>query len=232
MRIKIEGVEYRIPSSLMEVTLAERIAFEKQYGKDLTAQLKKIVEMKDGPLKEIEFTDYHCSLACKTLAYFGKIPLNLIENTDINQVLAIYHASMKQMTEEVDFNKDAPEKLENTLEWEGDTWCIGPPELKHDSKHTFAEFLDAKQWVKNMYELSQEKWGALIGLCCVYFRKAGEPYTKELSAEEGDRYRLMKTLPLPYALHVGFFLINSVDLYMKTFLSSIRMQGVEPPALN
>lgn len=226
MRIKIEGVEYKVPSSLMEVTLAERIAFDKQYGKALTAQLKKVAEMKDSPLREMEFADYHCSLACKTLSFFGKIPLNIVDNTDINHVMAIYHATTRQMGEEVNFS-DKDFKLEETIEWEGDIWRIAPPELKHDSKMTTGEFLDAKQWVKNTYELSQEKWESLIGLCCVYMRKVGEPYTKDLIVEDGERFKLMQRLPMPYALNVGFFLINTIASYMKTFRSSIQAKEVE-----
>lgn len=231
MEVRIEGVEYNIPSSLMEVTLGERIAFDRQYGKALREQLQKIIDMKGGKkvkvedeemdiTKEMDFVEYHCSLACKSVSFFGKIPLHIVESTDIMHVLAVYHAATQAISQDVDFSAD--HQLVREFWWNDEKWVIAPPELSSNSKMSFGEFLDAKQWVKNTYEFSQQKWDALLGLCCVYFRREGEPYSKEMIEEGGQRYKLMETLPLQYALEVGFFLKSSIDFYLKIFHSSDR----------
>lgn len=222
MKITIEGIQYRIPASLMDITLAERVEFDNQHGKELKKKLSAITEMKDTVEREMEFTDYHLQLACKTLSFFGKIPLEIVENTQIEEVLAIYHHTMRGYSDDVDFlNKEF--ELVHEFYWKDETWVIAAPILKHDSIMTFAEFLDAKQSVKNLYELGDEKWGALVNLACVYFRKKGEDYQTAFISEDGERYKLMQTLPLMYALHVGFFLKGLMALYRQTYHSSSQI---------
>lgn len=218
MRITIDGKQYKIPASLMDVTLSERIEFDQQYGKELKKQLLLIHDMKDDINREVEFTCYHLELACKTLSFFGKIPLDIVQNTQIEEVLTIYHHTMKGFSEDVDFlNKEF--ELQNEFHWKDETWEITAPILKHDSLMSFAEFLDAKQSVKNLFELGEEKWGAMLSLACVYFRKKGEVYDDSFIKEDGERYQQMKVLPLQYAIHIGFFLKGSMDLYLRTFHS-------------
>lgn len=230
MIITIEGTDYELPASLAAVNLGRRIEFDNQYGKDLREKLKKILEMKDGLAKDMEFTDYHCQLACKSLAFFAGMPLNVVENTSIEDVLVVYHQTMKGYAEDVDFANKEFEPLQEFY-WNDEAWVIAAPELKHDSKMTFGEFLDAKQWVKNLYELGNDKYEALLMLCCIYFRKKDERYTKDLANENGDRYKLMKTLPMEYALHVGFFLSVSMSSFINLFRSLDLMAG-NPEALN
>lgn len=219
MRIRINGSTYTIPASLMDITLQQRVDFDIQYGKALKKQLAKIIDMKDGIDRELEFTDYHLQLACQTLSFFGKIPLDVVRQTQIEEVLTIYHHSMKGFSEDVDF-ADQNFQLQHEFNWMDETWQIAPPALKHDSRMDFGEFLDAKQIVKNLFELGDEKWGAVINLACIYFRRKDEEYDEALIKEDGERYRLMQKLPLQYGLHVGFFLRGSMDLYLKTFHSS------------
>lgn len=215
MKVKINGQVYELPASLAAVTLQQRIDFDKQYGKGLREQLKKIIEIKDERLKEMEFTDYHCQLACKSLSFFAGIPLDIVYNTAIEDVLAIYHSTMNGYAEDYDFaNKEFD--LKNEFAWKDEMWVVAPPELTHNSKMTFGEFINAKQTVQNMVELGDEKWGSLLPLCCIYFRKKDEAFSEEFLNETGDRYKLMQTLPLEYALHVAFFLKGSQDFWLKT----------------
>jgi hypothetical protein len=164
---------------------------------------------------------YRMELACKTLAFFGKIPLDIVENTSIMQMMTVYRHTMQGYSEDVDFGRE--EKLQNVFDWQGDLWEIAPPVLDNNSDMTFGEFLNAKQVIKDLYELGNEKWSPLLGLCCVYFRKKGEAYNESLST--GERMELLKTLPFPYALQVAFFLKISQDSWRKTFLSSEVMEG-------
>lgn len=215
MKVKINDQEYNLPASLAAVTLSQRIEFDKQYGKGLREQLKKILEQKNELVKEMEFTEYHCKLACQSISFFAGIPLETVYNTAIDDVLAIYHATMKGYAEDVDFaNKEF--ELKHEFAWKDAIWTIAAPELKTDSKMTFGEFITSKQVVQNMMDLGDEKWGALLPLCCIFFRKKDEAFKEEFTNEGSERYELMKSLPLEFAIHVAFFLNASQSFWLST----------------
>jgi hypothetical protein len=227
MKIKINEQEYELPASLAAVTLQQRIDFEKQYGKELKKQLAKITDIKDERIKEIEFTDYHCKLACQSLSFFAGIPLDVVYNTAIEEVLALYHNTMAGYAEDYNFVSQEFE-LKNEFAWKDEIWVVAPPELKQDSKMTFNELITAKQAVQNMMQLGDEKWEALLPLCCIYFRRKDEAFSEEFIREESDRYKLMKSLPLEYALHVAFFLSGSLSTWLNTFPSFSQAGDREP----
>lgn len=226
MKIEIEGQQYDIPLSLNHITLQQRIDWDKKYGKDLRDRLKKIKEIKDGFLKELEFAEYQVDLACKTLAFFANIPIPTIKNTDIYHVLTIYRQLMHKFTDDEDFAEKEYEAVAD-IYWENNYWYIGPPQIDNKSKHTFGEFLNAKQITKNLYEVANQKYEALLNLCCIYLRKKDEEFTELLMDEKGERMELFRKLPMPYALQVGFFFQHSTTSYTKVFLSS--MAGAETP---
>lgn len=227
MQININGIDYTLPSSLMGITLQKRIEFDTTYGKKLREQLIKIADIDDPVTKENEFTAYHLELACKTLAFFANIPLQTVEQTDMKEVLLVYHNMMRSFSEDADFtNKEHP--LEHRFTWNNEQWRIAEPELKNNSSMTFGEFITAKQVVHDLIEYGNEKYGALLKLCCIYFRRVEEAFDEVLVDEEGDRYKLMQTLPLQYALHVGFFLNDSMHTWIDTFLFSGKAEAKVP----
>ncbi len=219
MFITINEKEYKIPGSLQDVTLWDRILFDREHGKILKDQLKKVQEQKDTVARDLDFTEYHYNLALRTVSFFGKIPWEVIIDTNITDVLSIYHHTMQSFTEDVDFG-NAEFVPGQSFFWKNDEWFIQAPELRPDSQMTFGEFLQAKQWVKNTWELGEEKWDAMLGLACVYFRKAGEKFSEDFTNEGNARFELMKSLPLEYAIHVGFFFRDSILSYQKILLYS------------
>lgn len=228
MKIRLNGQEYDIPASLAAVTLQQRIDFEIMHGRELRRQLVKIIEIKDERVKDIEFTGYHCELACKSLSFFANIPLDVVMNqTAIEDVLAVYHSVMKSYADDYDFSS-IEFQLENEFGWKDELWTIAGPVLNPESKMTFGELITAKQAVQNIMDLGDEKWESLLPLCCIYFRKKDEPFKEEFLNETSERYQLMKTLPLNYALQVGFFLIASMDSWLKTFLYSRKAVDLVP----
>jgi hypothetical protein len=230
MKLKIEGKQYNLPASLAAVTLSQRIEFDRLYGKALREQLKKIFELKDELQKEMAFTDYHLDVACQSLSFFAGIPLDVMKNTAIEDMLAIYHATMKGYAEDMDFtNKEF--ELKNEFAWNDLIWTIAAPELKSDSKMTFGEFITSKQVVQNMMDLGDEKWGALLPLCCIFFRKKGEAFNEEFISEANERYELMKSLPLEFAIHVAFFLSASQLSWRNTSQFSGKAEG-QPAAVS
>lgn len=223
MQITIEDVQYNLPASLMDITLQQRIDFDKQYGKDIREKLKAITEAKESITREMDFTEYTLDLACKTLSFFGKIPLDIIQNTNITEVLEVYHRVMRAMTDEVNFN-DPDFQLVTVFHWMNEEWVIHPPVLKNNSQMTYGEFIDSKQIVQDLYELGEQKWEALLALSSIYFRKKNEAYSESLSNVEEPRYNLLKSLPLEYALHVGFFLSASLLSFEMASLFSGRLK--------
>lgn len=218
MTITIEGVNYKLPASLLEITLRQRIDYDKKYGKGLREKLKQIIEIKNEQEKELCFIEYKADVACKTISFFGDIPLETVQNTHINDVLIVYSEVMNSLSDETDFTSE--HELKREIFWNKDDWEITAPELAQESKMSFAEFIDAKQMVQNQIDLGDEKWGALLPLCCIYLRKKGEPYDKKLISEGGERMKLFETLPLAYALETGFFFANLTSTYINIFQSS------------
>lgn len=215
MKVKINDQEYNLPVSLAAVTLSQRIEFDKVYGKGQREDLKKILAIKDDWQKEMAFTDYHLKLAYESLIFFAGVPPDIMNNTAIDDVLPLYHTIMKGYAEDQDFtNKEF--ELKHEFAWKDSIWTIAAPELKSDSKMTFGEFITSKQVVQNMMDLGDEKWGALLPLCCIFFRKKDEPFNEDFVNEGSERYELMKSLPLEFALHVAFFLSASQSFYLNT----------------
>lgn len=212
MQIVINGTKYNVPISISDITLMDRVNFDLEHGKKLNEKLKKVFEVKDKNLQELDYAEYTMELACRSVSFFCKIPLHIVQNTDLDQVFAVYTTFLKLISEETNFSNPETE-IQHEFEWKGEMWCIHPVDLKLGSKMVFGEFVDAKQIVHDMYELGEEKWLALVNLCCIYLRKKDEKYDKSFPDVDGPRYQLMKTLPLDKALNVGFFLIGIINSF-------------------
>jgi hypothetical protein len=91
------------------------------------------------------------------------------------------------------------------------------------------EFLHAKEIVRQLVSVGSGNWEPLPYLCAIYLRKKGEPFTEELVTEGSERIELMKTLPLDIALSVGFFLTDTMSLYLKTSQSSNQAEEAKDP---
>lgn len=226
--VTINNKQYHIRTSLMEITLQQRLDWDIQYGGYFKKQLEDILKIEDELAKEIDYYAYTIELAVKTISFFNDIPLDVVENCDLNQVLALYHTSIYLMSEDTDFhNKEIADVTH--VQWNGQDWEIQPPFLNNTSEMTAGEFIQAKQIISNVYEIGQQKWQALLPLCCIYLRKKGESYSDALISEEGERMKLMRELPLQHALSVAFFLSDSMNLFMNTFRFS-ESQEAEVPA--
>lgn len=233
MQIKIEGTEYSLPASLAEITLQRRIEYDRAYGQYFRGELEKIKAMpeaseQDSFARGLALSEYYCQLAFRTVAFYGAIPDDVLQQVKLEDILLLYDVSMRVLSEEIDYNDPStPIVLEHSFNEE--LWQIAPPELTHESKMTFGEFLDAKQTTKDLIEFGNEHWEALLRLCCVYFRKKGERYHKSMITEGGERYRLLQQLPLDIALHVGFFFLHSMNIYLTTFPYSTSQEGPQDP---
>jgi len=217
MRVQLNGETVVIPSSLSEITLKQRIEFQAQYGDQLDAMLKSILEIEDPDEKEIELTQFQIERMVRTVAFFLNTTVDALkESQSLDQIANLYYPNLSLLLEE----ENITPKYE--FEWIDSKWHLHVPELKNGHKMTFGEFIDSKQIIQDLLGLSKNKWECLIPLCAIFLRKEGEEYQESFLYEDSDRLKLMETVPLDIAIQVGFFLSNSLNTFIKTSLSFHR----------
>ncbi|MGE9312875.1 hypothetical protein ACLOAU_14600 [Niabella sp. CJ426] len=215
MRVIINDKEIILPTSLSEITLGQRIDFHNKYGKELDEMLTSIIDMEDGPEKEMETVQMHFERMFRTFAFFADVdPESLKESKFIDEIANIYYSSLSVLFEEE--NKLEPQRLFN---WNNEVWELAPPNLNQSSKVKFGEIIDSKQIVQDMIELGNGRWEMMQKLAAIFFRKQDEPYKKEFVYEDSERLQLMRELPMDIALQVGFFLNSSMNFYLNTLMS-------------
>lgn len=219
MRIQINDTWYILPTSLREITLRQRIDFQVQYGNELDAMAKSILEMEEGPDKDLEMVQFHFERMFKSFSFFTGVRIEILKECEfIDEMAKIYHASLTVL-----FEDERKLEYQDEFIWEGEHWKLHPPELKQGDRLTFGELIDSKQMVQQMIKLGQGHWECLLPLCVIYLRKEDEVYQESFLYEDSDRLKLMEKLPLDLALQVGFFLSGSLSLYMTT-LQSFNLQ--------
>jgi len=215
VRVVINNNEVVIPSSLSEITLGQRIDFHNQYGKELDEMLSSIMEMEEGPDRELEIAQFHFERMFMTFGFFAGVePEALKESKFIDDIANIYYSSLQVLFE--DENNLDPQRLFN---WKGEVWEIAPPSLSQSTKMKFGEVIDSKQIIQDMVDLGAGKWEMMLKLSAIFLRKQGEAYRKEFVYEDSERMRLMRELPMDIAMQVGFFLSGSINFCQNTLMS-------------
>jgi hypothetical protein len=216
MRVTINDKEVNIPSSLREITLQQRIDFQRQHGDQLDEMLKSIQGMPEGYEKESEFFEFQLEKMFLTFAFFtGTTPEAIKESEFIDKISSIYYSSLAAL-----FDEEDDIELQQEFEWNGELWYIHPVELKNGDKMKFGELIDSKQVVKDMIELGANHWEYMLPLCAIYLRRKDEEYHESFLYEGSDRQELMKGLPMDIVMQVGFFFLSIVNIYQNTFQSS------------
>lgn len=214
-----------MPSSLSEVTLGQRIAFQEKYGAELDKMAHSISDMPESIEKDLEKMQYYFESAIRTFAFYTNTTVEAIrESSFVDDIQVIYESCIAVMAQE---EEDAEPK--GSFIWNDQEWVIESPELRQDSRMSFGELIDAKQIVKDMADLGKGKWESMLPLCAIYLRKKNEPYKEEFAYEDSDRRELMKSLPMSIAIHVGFFLISTINFYLNisTFSESQESKAEE-----
>lgn len=224
MQVIINNQTITIPTTLAEFTLGQRIAFDNQYGAELRQMADSILAMEDGLEKELETMQFHFEQMLRTFSFFSGFDVETLRQCEfVDDMAAIYYASVAHL-----FEEEENMELQQSFIWKGEEWVLHPPELKHGSKMTTGEFVDAKQTLLNMQQLGKGKWDSLLPLCAIYFRKKEEAYQEEFLYEGSERMELMKELPMSMALQVAFFLSISQNMCINTLPSS-RKAGSKVP---
>jgi|GEM_PF-2120377 len=212
MRVWINEKEVVIPSSLSEITLGQRIAYQEQYGNELDKMAASIIGMEDGVEKELESMHFHFEKMFRTFAFFAGTTVEAIkESKFIDEVASIYHASLAVL-----FEEEQSLELKTEFVWRNEKWVLATPEIKNGSSMKFGEFIDAKQLIKDMIELGKGKWEYMLPICAIYLRRPGEEYNEEFLYEGSERLELMKSLPMDIVLQIGFFLSGTLNICINT----------------
>lgn len=222
MKILLNDKEITLPSSLSEITLGQRIAFQKEHGDLLDKMLESILAMEDELLRELELVEFSFEKMFRTFSFFASVPVSVVkESKFVDDIANIYYSCLAVL-----FEDEANQQLKSEFVFEGELWELAPPEVKHGDKRTFGEFIDAKQTVKDMSDLGNGKWESLLPLCAIHLRKKGEAYSKEFLYEDSERLALMKKVPMDIAMQVGFFLSSSLN-FSVNILTSSKSRGLK-----
>jgi hypothetical protein len=212
MRVTINETEVNIPSSLNEITLIQRIEFQRQHGYLLDEMLKSILEMPDEFERELELVEFQTEKMFRTFSFFTGVAVEVLKESSFkNDIANIYYATLAPLFEEVEITE-----LQREFTWNGDTWSLPPIELKNGDKMKFGELIDSKQIVKDMIEMGASKWEYMLPLCAIYLRKKDEAYEESFLYEGSQRQEEMKGLPMSIALHVSFFLRSTASTWSST----------------
>lgn len=218
MKFTINEQEVEIPSSLSQMTLKQRIDYQLQFGNELDEMTKSCLDIKDEVERELELAQLALEKMYRGLAFFTGYSVEAIKETEYIDLLSfIYWNSIAHCFKE---EEDLANEPQYQFIWNNEMWVIHTPDLKNGDKMLFEEFLDGKQIVQNMYDLGKNRWESLIPLAAIYLRKKDEVYDESFIFDGSERQKLMESLPMDIALHVGFFLSNSLNSWREVFLSS------------
>lgn len=226
MKFHFNDKVYNFPTCLRDITLKQRIEFDNLYGKEIEETHKTIYKAnEDGSvevLDEMEATLFQLDIACKNFSFFSGIPLDDVRKLPMDQVLNVYHSCFAEILKE-----EQEIKLLDKYYWNDELWVLETPEINHESKMSFNEFVTAKQIVKTMHDLGSGQWDSLPSLCAIFLRKENEPFDEKFISGTTNRSKEMLELPLDIALCVAFFLQISMSMYSKIIQSSNSDQKEE-----
>lgn len=216
MQFKYKNKKYSFPTSLIDVTLGQRIEFEKVHGTVIAEMQKEVYKVDEKgeklPADEVEVMLLNIQIANRNFSFFTGIPLEEVEkNIPIETVISIYHSCFEILYQEQDNIELEAEYLFNE-----EFWKIEKPELSYQSELTFNELICSKQIVKQMHDMGAGNWESMPFLAAIFLKREGEVFDESWLNPEGERIKLMYELPMNIAVSVGFFLAVSTSLFLTT----------------
>ena len=220
MKYTYKEKEYNFPTSLAGITLRQRIEFDQLYGKRIR-ELQEQTFLKDAdgedlPLDELDILYFNTTIATFTFSFYSGISLEEVEqNISMDDVFNIYFSCFSLINQQ-----ESEIELQEEYLWNNEFWRIEAPELSFESKITFNELITSKQIVKQMHELGAGNWESILYLAAIYLKREDEVFQENWLKPGSERIEMMYDLPMDIAVAVGFFLQNSMSMYLKTFQSS------------
>lgn len=234
MNLKINNKNFEVHFDLSLIKLGDYIRWYETYGRDLDKELKEIIDrdykkhltakgFTDIDADDIEIhreIDLDNHLDREALAWFSFwTGFDFFEAKglpEITHLLYQYRVFRHVMEESMRATYYFPQEIE----WNGEKWKVQDFQVTPQSEMTFNEVITSKEVLRQVYAIGKGKWDAMPYLCCVFFRKANEPFTDQLIAEDGERMKLMMELPMSYAMQVAFFLTLCVATWKNTLAYS------------
>ena len=220
MKFTYKNTTYNFPTALGDISLRQRIDFDKTYSKEIQDRKNEIFKKddngKDLPFDELESMLFNIEIAVKNFSFFTGISLEEVQNKiPIESVLTIYHTCFKELYEQQD-----KITLEDSYLWNDEFWFIEKPALNYQSQITFNELIVSKQIVKQMHDLGAGHWEAMPYLAAIFLKRENEVFDESWLAPDSERVKMMYDLPMDIAIAVAFFLQISMSLYTKTLAFS------------
>lgn len=220
MDFKFKGKKYVLPVTLNQITVRQKIDFDRLYRDKINEMYSNTFKMDDqGELEEmddIEASLFKVSVAVMNISFFTGIPLQEVESEmSVEDVMNLYYSCIHQIYEEQDNIE-----LQESYLFKDQFWFIEPPYLTNESKTTFNQLITSKQVIKQMQELSAGKYEAIPYLASIYLRKEDEEFQEDWLNNGAERLEMMYDLPMDIANAIAFFLQNSMSSYMKTLAYS------------
>lgn len=214
IKINLKGKQYQSPASLGDITLKQVIGFDDKYGKNL---LK--FQENANPDDELDQMEIRMDLACKSVSYFADIPLDIVQKTDLTQILSLYQEVISPI-----FEPNTDRELQDKYYFKDELWTIQSPIIDNRNEMTFIELILGKEITRDLKNLANGKFEALRKLAAVYFRKSKRDKTEEFQEEwmneDSERVEMMADLPMDIVLDVAFFLQSSMSSFLQTSLFS------------
>ena len=220
MKFTYKNTTYNFPTTLGDISLRQRIDFDKTYSKEIQDRKNEIFKKddngKDLPFDELESMLFNIEVATKNFSFFTGISLIEVEkNISIESVLNVYHTCFKEIYEQQDSII-----LEESYLWNEELWFIEKPVLSYQSQITFNELIVSKQIIKQMHDLGAGHWEAMPYLAAIFLKRENEVFDESWLAPDSERVKMMYDLPMDIAIAVAFFLQISMSLYTKTLAFS------------
>jgi hypothetical protein len=238
MNLTINNRKFDVHFDLSLIKLGDYIRWYEEYGRDLDKGLKEIVDrdykkhliergFSDITQDDIDVhrdIDLDNHLDQEALAWFSFwTKFDFFEAKDLPEITTLlyqYRIFRHVMEESMMATYYFPQEIE----WEGDIWKVQDYQVTPQSEMTFNEIITSKEVMRQVYAIGKGKWDSMPYLCCVFFRKKGEPFTDELIAEGGERMKLLMDLPMSNVLQVAFFLTVCVSTWKNTLAFSDEPQ--------
>ncbi len=229
MKFTYQDTTYNFPTTLGDISLRQRIEFDKTYGKSIIDRKNEIFKKDDNgndlPVDEVESMLFNIEIAIKNFSFFTGISINEVsDNISVESVLTVYHACFKGLYEQMD-----KITLEDSYLWNDEFWFIEKPELSFQSQITFNELIVSKQIIKQMHDLGAGHWDAMPYLAAIFLKRKDEVFDESWMAPNSERVQMMQDLPMDIAMAIGFFLQISMSLYTKTLAFSEAEEQVKDP---
>lgn len=208
MRLTINDKQIIFPSSLLEITLQQKIDYSKEHTPALEKMAQQIEACKDELEKSVLTSEFEHEKMLRDFSFFAGVDLESLRNESseiIDKVAGIYYPCMAVINEEAN---DLKPETEFFLK--GQMWELRPPE--DDGK--FNSFLFAKQMTKHLINLSKGDWSAMLPICAAYIRKKDEAFDPQFIEEGSDRIEMMRELPMYYVMQVNELMKKTMDVHI------------------